>query len=302
MSASDAWLRLSSAVLRAEIDPDGAQLSVLRDAAGRDLLWNGEPAFWKGRAPILFPIVGALDGGQYRRRGRRYALPRHGFARDRRFRVVRHDERAALFSLSADVRSLEVFPFRFELEIEFRLGGAALEIEARVHNTGDEPMPASVGFHPAFRWPLPFGAPRASHYLEFEHDEGAPIRRLDAHGLLTATRHETPVRGRRLVLADELFAADVMIFDELASRRLAYGADTGPRLEVDFPAATHLGIWTKPGAPFVCIEPWRGVADPAGFDRDFDDKPGVFVVAPGAQQSLAMRITVAEKTGSDSGV
>jgi galactose mutarotase-like enzyme len=288
MTNPSAWLRLQSGSFTAEIDPQGAQLSVLREPEGHELLWNGDPAFWSGRAPVLFPIVGTLNAGHYLWRGQRYALPRHGFARGRAFEVLHHDAHSALLRLQADAGTMTVYPFRFELDMAFRLAGDALSIEATVRNAGDQPMPASVGFHPAFRWPLP-GAARGQQFLEFERDEPAPIRRLDANGLLTAQLHATPVRGKRLALDDALFTDDVVIFDQLASRSLIYGADNGPCIRVSFPEATYLGLWSKPGAGFVCIEPWLGVADPAGFDGEFDTKPGVFLVAPGQQRTLQMR-------------
>jgi galactose mutarotase-like enzyme len=284
------WIELRSDLLHASIDPQGAQLSLLRDPDEQDLLWNGDPAVWKGRAPILFPIVGALNGGKYRWQGQHYALGRHGFARDRRFALLRRDGREALFRLVDDAESRKVYPFSFELDLLFRLEGQQLTTTASVRNTGDAPMPASLGFHPAFRWPLSRGAARAAHFLEFEGDEAAPIRRLDAQGLLAAERHATPVRGSRLPLDDALFKDDVIIFDRFASHSVTYGAASGPRLRMDFPHATHLGIWTKPGAEFICIEPWRGVADPQGFDGDLASKPGVFIVPPGGTEALSMQL------------
>ncbi|MEJ0099560.1 MAG: aldose 1-epimerase family protein [Pseudomonadota bacterium] len=282
------WIRLRSDGVSAEIDPQGAQLSVLRDPHQNELLWNGDPAVWKGRAPILFPIVGALNEGRYRWQGAHHALGRHGFARDRRFITVRHDAHEALLRLTDDAESRKVYPFAFELDVLFRAAGQLTTV-ASVRNTGTVPLPASLGFHPAFRWPLPGGTARDAHYLEFETDEPAPVRRLDAQGLLTSERHATPVRGRRLLLEDALFIDDVIIFDQLASRSVTYGADRGSRIKVSFPDATHLGLWTRPGAGFICIEPWRGVADPQGFDAQFDQKPGVFVVQPGASEALTMQ-------------
>ncbi|HXR51216.1 MAG TPA: hypothetical protein VN762_03675, partial [Steroidobacteraceae bacterium] len=121
-------------------------------------------------------------------------------------------------------------------------------------------------------------------------DEPAPVRRLDADGMLTDARHPTPVRQRRLALDDSLFVEDVMIFDWLESDQLRYGADNGPKLAVSFPGATHLGLWTRPGAGFICIEPWRGIADPVGFDGGFAAKPGLFTVQPGGTGTLLMRL------------
>jgi galactose mutarotase-like enzyme len=148
---------LKSGELTAEVDPQGAQLSVLRDLAGRDLLWGGDPSVWSGRAPLLFPIVGALAGGSYRLGSRVYHLPRHGFARNRLFEIVDSTPAMAIFRLRADPASLEVYPFRFELEVHFALAGATLILTSCVRNLSDQDMPASFGYHPAFRWPLPCG-------------------------------------------------------------------------------------------------------------------------------------------------
>jgi galactose mutarotase-like enzyme len=293
-SPSD-WIPLRSGSWTLAVDPLGAQLSLLRDSHGRDLLWNADPAFWTGRSPILFPIVGTLKGGEYGWQGRRYTLPRHGLARTRRFDVIREEERDLLFRLSASADTLPLYPFQFELDVAYRLEGAAFEMEATARNVGREPMPASLGFHPAFRWPLPFGGDRSAHAIEFTYDEPAPIRRLDAQGLLAPQSHPSPVSGRKLPLDDSLFEQDVLIFDQLKSRQLLFGVPGSTRLGVSFAGATHLGLWTKPGAGFLCIEPWRGVADPADFSGDLYAKPGVFVVPPGGSQTLSMRLDLVEE-------
>ena len=286
------WIRLGSGNLEAEIDPLGAQLSILRDGAGRDLLWDGDPSVWSGRAPVLFPIVGALAGGSYRLGSTPYRLSRHGFARGSVFEVAESAAAAATFRLRADAASLQIYPFRFELDIRFALDGATLGVTTYVRNAGDEPMPASFGYHPALRWPLPFGRARSSHFIEFECDESAPIRRLNAEGLLAPERHPTPIVHRRLALADALFQDDAVIFDEIRSRSVTYGADDGPRIRLNFPDTPYLGIWSKPGAAFICIEPWHGVADPEGFSGDFRAKPGVWTIAPGAELPMRMSMTL----------
>jgi galactose mutarotase-like enzyme len=286
------WIKVRSAALTAEINPLGAQLSILRDRDGRDLLWNGDAAVWAGRAPILFPIVGSLAGGAYRLGGKSFALSRHGFARGKPFDVVATTSSSATFRLRADDSTLAVYPFPFELEVSYVLASSTLSLTASVRNTGSEALPASLGFHPGLCWPLPYGAPRGAHFIEFEADEPAPIRRINAEGLLKPERLPSPVATRRLMLTDELFREDVVILDALRSRSLRYGAANGPQIDVRFPDAKYLGLWTKPGAPFICIEPWQGITDPAGFADDFRRKPGVFSVAPGASHSLNMSITL----------
>jgi galactose mutarotase-like enzyme len=287
------WISLQSPELSAAINPMGAQLSILRDSKGHDLLWNGDASVWAGRAPLLFPIIGELAGGALRVGSKEYKLPRHGFARNSAFQVVSTSSNAATFRLSASDSTRAVYPFAFQLDVSFALAGATLAIKSAVRNPGDTPLTASVGYHPGFRWPLPYGQPRDAHFIEFERDEGRFIRRLDAHGLLAPNGQPTPVVDRRLVLDDALFRDDVVIFDNLRSHSVTYGAAVGPRLRVDYPDATYLGIWTKPNnAPFICIEPWHGIADTAGFTGAFQDKLGVFTIAPGGAQELNMSITL----------
>jgi len=288
----NSWIPLHSAELHAEVNPLGAQLSVLRDANGRDLLWNGDPAIWAGRAPILFPIVGELAGGKYHLGGKSYPLSRHGFARGKPFNVVAATASSAVFRLTADESTHAVYPFQFELDVRFAMNGATLAVIASVRNLGDTNMPASFGYHPGFRWPLPYGRERSAHFIEFAAEEPAPIRCLNSAGLVKPEPHATPVSNKRLVLNDSLFTNDALIFDQIRSRSVTYGAQDGPRIRVSFPDAPYLGIWTKPGAPFVCIEPWHGLADPAGFNGDFTAKPGVFTVAPGGVQSIETTITL----------
>jgi galactose mutarotase-like enzyme len=286
------WIRLSSAELYAEIDPLGAQLSILADAAGRDLLWNGEPSVWTGRAPLLFPIVGTLAGGIYRLGTREYALPRHGFGRVSLFSLAGADARSAVLRLSASEATRQVYPFEFQLDVHFAIDGPTLAITSWVRNLGAVDLPASCGYHPGFRWPLPYGEPRESHFIEFASEEPGSVRRIDAQGLLAPDPRATPIVGRHLALDDGLFAEDVMILDPVRSRFLTYGAPRGPKLRVSFPDSPYLGLWTKPGAPFLCIEPWQGIADPSGYTGDFPSKPGVFLVPPGGEHALRMAVTL----------
>jgi galactose mutarotase-like enzyme len=289
---------LSSGELSAEVSPLGAQLYTLRHGAGSELLWSGDPAVWSGRAPLLFPIVGVLAGGSYRLGSQVYRLSRHGFARGRVFEIVESSSTAAAFRLKFDAVSLLVYPFRFELDVRFALDGRTLSVTTQVRNLGDTDMPASFGYHPAFRWPLPFGQARSAHFIEFADDEPAPVRRLDSDGLLTPAYHPTPVSHRRLELNDALFQDDVIIFDQIRSRSVTYGAPGGPRIRLGFPDAPYLGVWTKPKAEFICIEPWHGVSDAEGFSGDFRAKTGIFTVAAGAAVQIRMTITLSKETRS----
>lgn len=287
---TDGLIEIGNAQLSAAINPLGAELTHLRDAEGRELMTDADPAYWTGHAPILFPVVGRLNGDTLRLDGRDYAMKQHGFARGQVFELAARTATGASFRLTANDDTRACYPFEFGLEVSFTIEGATLTIGVRVSNPGVVPLPASLGFHPAFAWPLPYGRPRAEHRIRFAADEPRDIIEL-ADGLFAA-RRPSPLDGRVLHLTDDVFAHDAVIWDPVASQSVTYGAPDGPQLRVDFPDTPYLGIWTKPGAAFVCIEPWHGHADPAGFDGDFRTKPGVFEVAPGADWSCSMAVTL----------
>ena len=142
--------------LTARINPHGAELTHLHDAAGRELMTNADPAFWTGHAPILFPVVGVVNEGVIRLDGQPYPMQKHGFARHSSFDVIAQTETSATFRLTDSEETRKAYPFAFALDIVFTLDGATLAIEAVIRNRTDAAMPASFGFHPAFAWPLPY--------------------------------------------------------------------------------------------------------------------------------------------------
>ena len=286
-------IAIGSGALTAAIDPLGAELCSLTDSAAREYMTDADPAFWTGHAPLLFPIVGMLNDGRYRLDGREYAMAKHGFARKSRFDVVAADATSAKFRLTDSEQTRAAFPFAFALDLAFSIAGTTLAITATVSNPGEQALPFSFGFHPAFAWPLPGGAAKDAHRVVFEHPEPAPVRRIDrASGLLLAQGEPSPVVGNTLAPTADLFEPDALIWDRLASRTLSYGAPGGAWIDLAFPDTPLLGVWQKPGAHYLCLEPWQGIADPVGYTGDFRDKPGVIKLAPGAAKHFRLAITV----------
>ncbi|MEI9418541.1 aldose 1-epimerase family protein [Mesorhizobium sp. Cs1321R2N1] len=275
--------------ISATIAGQGAELVSLRDTQGFEFLWQAGPA-WLRHSPVLFPIVGRLKGDQLRHRGQTYPMTQHGFARDKPFMWAQRGPRSCTLVLTDDTETRTHYPFAFRLAVTYRLGEGQLEIGLEVTNSGDEPMPASIGAHPAFNWPLLPDLAKTDYRLTFSDDEPTPIRRLK-DGLLTAKPQPTPVKGNILELSERLFDEDAVILDRPASNSVRYGAGHGPAIEVSWQGFQELGIWSKPsGAPFLCIEPWHGMASPLDFDGEFTDKPGLMLIAPGAKRSLSYRI------------
>lgn len=278
--------------LRAGINPLGAELTHLRDTAGRELMTDADPAFWTGRAPLLFPIIGRVVDDRYRLDGVEFAMAKHGLARKSVFEGVETTASSALFRMTANAVSKASYPFAFRLDMAFAIDGATLAMTATVANTGDRMLPFSFGYHPAFAWPLPYGELREDHHIIFEADEPDALKSITPDGLFGDVPRESPLDGRVLHLADDLFVDDALVWDAVRSRRLTYGASNGPRLDIAFPDTPSLGIWTKPGAHYICVEPWAGHADPAGFTGDFRDKPGVMQLQPGTTRQFRMNVTL----------
>ena len=293
---SDATLvTIASDRLSAAINPFGAELTHLRDAEGRELMTDADPAFWSRHAPLLFPVIGRVHDDAIRVDGTAYPMPKHGFARNRTFEMVANAADCVTFRLEADAETRESYPFAFVLDVTYRIDGATLAVDVTIANRGDRPMPAQFGFHPAFAWPLPYGRARADHRIVFDADEPDALSEVTKAGFIGADTRPSPLDARTLYLADDLFTNDALVWDPVASDSVTYGANDGPQLRIAFPDTPKLGIWTIPGAAYVCVEPWHGIADPAGFTGDYADKPGIFTVMPGETKAIGLRVSLVEE-------
>ena len=275
--------------MTAAVKPLGAELCSLRTVSGCELIWQAGPA-WRRHAPLLFPIVGRLAGDALRHKGRTTRLTQHGFARDRVFTVTKRTASSCTLTLVDDDETRAMFPFAFRLAVRYRLNGDMLTTDYRLENTAATDLLASLGAHPAFRWPLVDGIAKDAHRLVFECAEPEPLLQLK-DGLIASERVASPLDGRALGLSDALFARDALIFERPASRRVRYEASgTEMAVEVAWDGFTELGVWSKP-ADFICIEPWSGLSDRSGFDGDWAEKPGLIRVTPGsaATRSLTVR-------------
>ena len=281
---------LKSGGQEAVITRKGAELESLR-WEGLDLLWDARP-LWPRHAPILFPVVGAMTGDQLRHQGGTYPMPKHGFARDQLFDWTERAADSCALALEHHPETRAAYPWPFRLEVRYLLGKAGLRMELGLRNPGTAPLPASLGLHPAFRWPLVPGIPKSSYRLVFDQEEPGVLRRLDGQGLLRPTALPTPIRHRVLPLEEALFQEDALIFLDPRSRSLRFEAEGGPSLALRWEGFPHLGVWTKPdpGPAYLCIEPWQGYASPSDWDGEFSEKPGGFLLAPGATRRWSLSI------------
>ena len=274
-------VQLESSAFRVIIDEIGAELKSLLDTCTEtEYIWNGDPAWWNGSAPVLFPVIGGLKDGGYRYQDKHYQLPSHGFARQSLFRTVSKTSSSAVFELQADETTRAMYPFQFRLRITFVIDYAGLSVGYEVSNEGSGPMYFSIGSHPAFVLSFAGGA-LEHYYLHFNANEDAE-RYFFAGGLLL-DRSESPWNNRRqLFMTRTLFDRGPLIFKRFNSDEVTIRCSRSSRyISVLTQDAPCLGIWSKPGgAPFVCIEPWHGLPDPADADGDITRKPGIKMLPP----------------------
>ncbi len=287
---------IGNSVLSVSVKRQGAEWCALKAADGTEYLWQADPAVWGRHAPLLFPIVGKLVQGRYRFEGKEYEMKPHGFARDMDFELVDSTASSLTYQLQSSPATQVQYPFDFSLKRHYGLSGNVVEITTEVTNRGEKVMPFSIGEHPAFALNWGAGDKVEDYALKFEKPERLNMRLLDANGLLTDQSERILSNKNVLPLRRDLFDRDALIFLKLKSQRVSLCSRRHPRgVTVEFAGYPHLGIWAKPGAKFVCIEPWYGHADPANHDGELMNKPGIIRLDPGQVFSCVWRVEV--KTG-----
>ena len=279
--------------LRLILQPTGAEMtSLFHLAQEKEYLWQADPQVWARHAPVLFPIVGKLKGNQYRFEGQQYTLPQHGFARDLPFELVKQSPQQAVFRLESDSTTREQYPFEFCLDVGYTLRSSAVRVSYTVTNSGDETMYFSIGAHPGFAICLFPDEQIEDYYLEFDHAEQAARALLDG-GLFNGKM--APVLNGEAILSLDAhsFDADALVFKQLKSHKVSLKSrKSAYQIGVCYAGFPYLGIWAKPGASFVCIEPWYGLADATDFAGELPQKEGIIALQAGEKFQCHFDIAV----------
>lgn len=280
--------------LKVGITTKGAQLaSLFNKVTQTEHMWQAHADIWPWHAPNLFPVVGGLVNNELHVDGNTYNLPRHGFARQSEFEVAEVSGQHAVLSLVANEDTLAVYPYQHTFQVLYDLIENALRVTYKVINHENKSIYFSVGGHPAFN--VPFGAQDnyEDYYLEFENTEKLEAHLLSAEGYFTGETRPVELEGNKLPLTRHLFNADALVFKDIQSRLVTIKSTKHQQtLSLEFPFFKHLGIWAKPGADFVCIEPWLGYADSVGFTGDISTKPAIQKLDKGHVFEAAYYISV----------
>ncbi|MGN0355950.1 MAG: aldose 1-epimerase family protein [Muricoprocola sp.] len=272
--------------IRVTIADHGAELISIYDKKNeREVMWQADPAFWNRHAPILFPNVGQHYNKRYLYHGQTYPAGQHGFARDMDFTLVGIDETSVTHVLKATEETKKVYPFDFELEVTHSICEGHLTVGWKVVNRGENTMYFTIGGHPAFNVPVLPDTKQSDYYIQFAQDQDALtyilIDTSNGTGIPEET-HELLLTDHKYQIREDMFDNDALVFDDGQIKWVGITMPDGsPYVAMKCDGFPNFGIWSKPGAPYVCLEPWIGRCDDRGFNKDISEKKGINVLKEG---------------------
>lgn len=289
---------LENEQLKVTVSDEGAEIrSIVGKKTGTEYLWQGDPTYWAGRAPVLFPICGRLTGGKYTWKGQTYEMNLHGFARRSVFTAEKVGDHTVTFLLTANEETKKMYPFDFEFRMTYTLTDSTVECRYDVKNEKESDLPFAVGGHPGFNVPMEAGKNFEDYRLEFAcAKEPRELVFSDTCFDTGKTRAFPLEEGRILPLRHSLFDIDAVFLTDMC-HKVTLGTPGGTRsLTLSFKGFPHVGFWHKPRtkAPYVCIEPWCSVPSPDGVIDDFATKKELTHLKKGESYTNAFEITICE--------
>lgn len=267
----------------------GAELTSLKSKkTGIEYIWEGNADIWYGQSPILFPVIGRLLDDKYRLNGKEYAMEKHGIVRKKPFKLVEKTSDSLTFLQSDDEQSLQIYPYHFDLFVTFKLNGNALEVSHKVVNKNDYLMYYSFGAHPAFNCKI-------GDYLEFDNNQASVLNeQIDEESYLMDNQVELLKNEKRITIEKDTFDHDALILSGYTDKVISLKSDEHSRVvrfNFDSPV---LGIWAKPNAPYVCIEPWWGINDNHVKKADLSEKRGIMSLNPAEERTFLWSAEITE--------
>lgn len=274
----------------------GAELCSIKNLkTNQEYIWQANPEIWSSHAPNLFPIIGALKNGEFFFNNKPYQLPKHGIIRNNSsIQLKEKNPDSLIFNLKYSQETLKSYPFKFDFEIKFQLKEKALIVSHTITNLDNKVMYFSVGGHPAFNAPLYEGETYEDYYLEFDKNLDLNSWLLNEEGLISSESRSILQNDNKIMLHRNLFDKDALIFKNIQSKKVALKSrKSGTVITVEYNDFKDLGIWAKPGAPYVCIEPWLGYADVEGTSQDIKTKEGIMELMPSETFDASYTIKIA---------
>ncbi len=280
---------VSSGELEIGVKRFGAVLtSVKSKKTGYQFLWQGNPEIWNGQSPILFPVIGRLLDDRFILKGKEYSVIRHGIARHNDFELFSQTAGKLTLVQRENEETLKSYPFKYELFVSFAVDGNKLTVTHTVKNTNNDKMYFCIGAHPAFNCEI-------GDTVEFETNETAYCERIDSDSILIDGRDLILNNSNTVKILPDTFSKDAMIFSGLQSKYVILNKRDGRKVKFTFADAPFFAVWSKPNAPFVCLEPWYGINDSYEKVDDISKKRGIVALEPRRDFSFSWSAEFIEK-------
>ena len=276
--------------LKVKIKLAGAEiLSVQEQTLDYEYMWQADPEVWGSTAPVLFPIVGRVRNFRYQFDGQEYEIPQHGiFRRNDACYVLNRGEDWVSIALDSSEETKLSYPFDFRFVVTFQLQKNKLVVKHTAENTGDRPMFCSIGGHPGFK--IPHGI--ENYKIKFSEAETCDRYVVGQNGLIKSASISGLENSKEIQVTKNLFDNDALVFKNIKSKVVSIVDGGGrPAISMELGNFPYLGIWSKPGASFICIEPWQGIADSEDFNGSLDQKEGIVKVESRTHLTRSYRVT-----------
>lgn len=278
-----------------EIKKLGAEVvSFKKNENDCEYMWNGDEKYWSGKAPVLFPIVCAVNNGEIKVDGQMYKVGNHGFARKSEFELVEKSDTKAIYRLSYDENTLSMYPFKFNLYICYTLEENKLQIDYKVENVDNKEMYFQIGTHPGFNCPLDKNDKFENYYLQFECNETLERLFMNDANVLISDKSEVILENNNILpLTRELFKDGALVFRNMNSKKVALRSKTTDKsVTLSYENLSYMGLWQAKDANFVCIEPWHGIADEDNFNGEFKEKEMIITLEQGTSFECSHTIEI----------
>lgn len=264
-------------MLEIKIRKTGAELESIK-FNNKEMLHNGKE-FWDRQAPVLFPTVGRLRDNQTIINDKKYSIPQHGFAKDMEFELIKETEKEKLYITKSNEETLKRYPFKFELYTKYTINENTLTVEYKVINKDNKEMIFGIGGHPGIKLDMS----QEEYYFELEVEEDE-VEFMEVEGNYISNKPAKNILkyNKIIEITKETFINDAIMMKKLKSNTitLKQKKDDKKILEFSFKEFPILAIWSMPGAPFICLEPWFNYADRVKETGYFKDKEGVVTLNP----------------------
>lgn len=270
---------IESSFIKLGVKEQGCEIaSIFSKKDKTERLWQGDKSIWYGQSPILFPIVGRLLEDKYILNKKEYSMPKHGFARNLPWTLKEKSDTSMSFILTQNEETLKMYPYQFDFVVTYTLEDNTLSVRHSITNKSDDTMYFSLGAHPAFNCEI-------GDTLRFEEKENLSAMKIDLERSMLLSETKPILKNETdLVITKDIFNEDALIFEGVKSEYVTLKSNSHSRqIRFNLGGAPYLGIWAKPGAPYVCIEPWCGLNDTPERKADLSLKKGINALSSGKE-------------------